>query len=65
MITILMEKLFWPDLIILGGGASKKFDKFKKQITVEAQVKPAAFFKQAGIVGAALYAKSKNTLIDN
>ena len=65
MITILMEKLFWPDLIILGGGASKKFDKFKKQITVEAPVKPAAFLNQAGIVGAALYAKSKNTLIDN
>jgi polyphosphate glucokinase len=61
----LMEKLFWPDLIILGGGASKKFDKFKKQITVEVPVKPAAFLNQAGIVGAALYAQSKNTLADN
>jgi len=55
----LMEKLFWPDLIILGGGASKKFDKFKEQLSVEAPVKPAAFLNQAGIVGAALYAKSK------
>jgi polyphosphate glucokinase len=54
-----MEKLFWPDLIILGGGASKKFDKFKHHITVEAPVKPAAFLNQAGIVGAALFAKSK------
>lgn len=54
-----MEKLFWPDLILLGGGASKKFDKFKAQLTVEAPVKPAAFLNQAGIVGAALYAKSK------
>lgn len=61
----LMENLFWPDLIILGGGASKKFDKFKKQIKVEAQVMPAAFLNQAGIVGAALYAQSKNTLTDN
>ncbi len=52
-----MEKLFWPDLIILGGGASKKFDKFKDQITVEAPVKPAAFLNQAGIVGAAMYAR--------
>lgn len=60
-----MEKLFWPDLIILGGGASKKFEKFKKQITVDAPVKPAVFLNQAGIVGAALYAKSKNTLVDN
>jgi polyphosphate glucokinase len=58
----LMEKLFWPDLIILGGGASKKFDKFEKQITVVAPVKPAAFLNQAGIVGAALYAQSKNSL---
>lgn len=54
-----MEMLFWPDLIILGGGASKKFDKFKDQLTVEAPVKPAAFLNQAGIVGAALYAASK------
>ncbi|HEY5140616.1 MAG TPA: ROK family protein [Methylococcales bacterium] len=61
----MMEELFWPDLIILGGGASKKFDKFKGQITVEAPVKPAAFLNQAGIVGAALYAQSKNTLTDN
>ncbi|MEY3288090.1 MAG: hypothetical protein RLZZ419_332 [Pseudomonadota bacterium] len=55
-----MESLFWPDMIILGGGASKKFNKFNKQITVEAQVRPAAFLNQAGIVGAALYAQSKN-----
>ncbi|MGY6276494.1 polyphosphate--glucose phosphotransferase [Methylomonas sp. MgM2] len=54
-----MEKLFWPDLIILGGGASKKFEKFKDQLTVEAPVTPATFLNQAGIVGAAMYAKSK------
>ena len=55
----LMEKWFWPDLIILGGGASKKFDKFEEQLTIEAPVKPAAFLNQAGIVGAALFARSK------
>ena len=59
-----MEKLFWPDLIILGGGASNSFVKFKSQITIETPVKPAAFLNQAGIVGAALYAQSKNTLTD-
>jgi polyphosphate glucokinase len=58
----LMEELFWPDLIILGGGASKKFDKFIGQITVKTPVKAAAFLNQAGIVGAALYAQSKNSL---
>ncbi|MDD1641288.1 MAG: ROK family protein [Methylococcaceae bacterium] len=61
----MMEELFWPDLIILGGGASKKFDKFKGQITVETPVKPAVFLNQAGIVGAALYAQSKNILTVN
>ena len=55
----MMERLFWPDLIILGGGASKKFDKFKAQLTVKTPVKPAAFLNQAGIVGAAIYAESK------
>ena len=59
-----MEKLFWPDLIILGGGASKKFEKFQDQLTIEAPVKPAAFLNQAGIVGAALYAKLKYNVDD-
>jgi polyphosphate glucokinase len=57
-----MEALFWPDLIIIGGGISKSFDKFKEYLTPEATIKPAAFLNQAGIVGAALYAKSKVTL---
>ena len=56
-----MEALFWPDLIILGGGASKKFDKFKQQITVKTPVKPASLLNQAGIIGAAIYAQSKNS----
>lgn len=56
----LMEDLFWPDLIILGGGASKKFDKFKQQISVKAPIKPAALLNQAGIIGAALHAEAKN-----
>ncbi len=56
----LMEKLFWPDLILLGGGASNNFDKYKAQITTKTVVKPAAFLNQAGIVGAALYAESKS-----
>ena len=60
----LMEALFWPDLIILGGGASKKFDKFQEQITVKAPVKPAAFLNQAGIVGAALYAQAQQANTD-
>jgi polyphosphate glucokinase len=46
--------LFWPDLIILGGGTSKKFALFKSHITVQAEVLPAEMLNEAGIVGAAV-----------
>lgn len=49
-----MESLFWPDLIILGGGTSKKFALFKSHITVQAEVLPAEMLNEAGIVGAAV-----------
>ena len=42
-----------PDLIILGGGVSKKHQKFLKHLTVETEVIPAQLRNQAGIVGAA------------
>ncbi|UCF28665.1 MAG: ROK family protein [Chloroflexota bacterium] len=49
-----MEKLFWPDLIILGGGISKKHEQFKQYITVQAEVIPAQMMNEAGIIGAAV-----------
>ncbi|MDX9954025.1 MAG: ROK family protein [Anaerolineae bacterium] len=49
-----LERLVWPDLIILGGGASKKFDLFCSALTVKAEVVPAEMRNEAGIVGAAL-----------
>ncbi|MNL85518.1 Polyphosphate glucokinase [compost metagenome] len=54
-----MEKLFWPDLIVLGGGASKKLHKFLPLIKTTAPVVPASFLNQAGIVGAALFAEEE------
>ncbi len=42
-----------PDLIILGGGTSKHFDKFKEYITIDTPVIPAELRNQAGIIGAA------------
>jgi len=56
---VTMEKLFWPDLIVLGGGASKKLHKFASRITVQAPVVPAHFLNQAGMIGAALFAEDK------
>ncbi|MFQ5612078.1 MAG: polyphosphate--glucose phosphotransferase [Anaerolineae bacterium] len=51
-----MERLVWPDLIIVGGGISKKHHKFLPHLTVQTRVVPAQMRNQAGIVGAALAA---------
>jgi polyphosphate glucokinase len=52
-----MERLIWPDLIIVGGGASKKHEKFFPYFTVRTKVVPAQMLNEAGIVGAALAAE--------
>jgi len=49
-----IERLIWPDVIIIGGGASKDFEKFSSFIKVHCKVIPARLLNIAGIVGAAL-----------
>ena len=49
-----LERLLWPDLIIIGGGVSKKYEKFLPLLTLRAKVVPAEMRNEAGIVGAAL-----------
>lgn len=51
-----MEALLWPDLIIIGGGASRKHQRYFPYLTVSAQLVPAQLRNQAGIIGAALAA---------
>jgi polyphosphate glucokinase len=51
-----IEMLFSPDLIIIGGGVSKKHDSFLHYIDVRAEVVPAKLRNEAGIVGAAVTA---------
>ncbi len=53
-----VEFLLSPDLILLGGGASKKYDQYAEYLRVEAELQPAQQLNNAGIVGAALYAKT-------
>jgi len=53
-----MEKLFWPDLFIVGGGISKKHEKFLPLLTLQTPVVPAQLKNGAGIVGAALFGKT-------
>ena len=54
-----VEKLFSPDLIILGGGASKEADSFFPYLSTRAKIIPAQLLNQAGIIGAAIYAKDQ------
>ncbi len=51
-----MERLFWPDLIIIGGGISKDADKFFPKLSSRGKVVPAQMLNNAGIAGAALAA---------
>jgi polyphosphate glucokinase len=44
-------------LFIIGGGTSKKFDKFQSLLTTKTEIKPAKLLNNAGIIGAALLAK--------
>ena len=52
-----LERLFWPDLFILGGGVSKKSEKFMPYLNVRSKIVTAQLLNEAGIVGAALAAR--------
>jgi polyphosphate glucokinase len=52
-----MESLFWPDLIVLGGGVSDKLENYSPMLTTQAPVVAASFLNRAGVVGAALFAE--------
>lgn len=53
---VYMERLFWPDIFILGGGVVEQFDEFAPFLSTRAPVVPAALGNHAGIIGAALAA---------
>jgi polyphosphate glucokinase len=48
-----LEDLIWPDLIIAGGGVSKKAEKWLPLLKVRTKVVAATLQNDAGIVGAA------------
>ena len=54
-----LEMLINPDVIIIGGGASKYYEKYFGYLKTNAQLLPAHFFNQAGIIGAAIYASQQ------
>ena len=54
-----VEALFWPDLIVVGGGVSKKADKFLPKLKLKTKIVPAKLLNSAGIVGAAWLAADR------
>ena len=57
LFLVTMERLLWPDLIVLGGGVSDQLHEFSPMLKTQAPVVAARFLNQAGIVGAALHAE--------
>ncbi|TCK22926.1 polyphosphate--glucose phosphotransferase [Pseudonocardia endophytica] len=51
-----LENLVWPDLIVVGGGVSKKFDKWSPYVDSRTKIVPATLLNEAGIIGAAMLA---------
>ncbi len=60
-----LEFLFWPDLIILGGGMSKHHKTFFPLLDINTKIVPAALLNNAGIVGSALAAKREGLKTKN
>ena len=52
-----LERLFSPDLFVVGGGVSKKSAKFLPLLEIDTEIVPAQLLNRAGIVGAALVAE--------
>ena len=54
------EKLFNPDLFILGGGISSRYEKYAHYLDVKTKIMPAKLENLAGIIGAAMAAEEQN-----
>jgi polyphosphate glucokinase len=54
-----VERLFTPDLFVVGGGVSKDADKWVPRLQLNTPVKAAELLNDAGIVGAAIAAAER------
>lgn len=51
-----VDRLFSPEMIILGGGVSKRYADYAHTLTSEVRIEPASLLNNAGIIGAAVLA---------
>jgi polyphosphate glucokinase len=51
-----INRLFWPELIVIGGGVTENWSEFGPLLQSLAPLRPAALGPAAGVVGAALAA---------
>lgn len=51
-----LERLFSPELFVVGGGVSKESEEFLPLLDLDTEIVPAQLLNKAGVVGAALYA---------
>jgi polyphosphate glucokinase len=54
----LVQRLIWPQLIIIGGGVSASAQEYLPKIELRTPIVPAQLLNDAGIIGAAMYASS-------
>jgi polyphosphate glucokinase len=60
-VLVAIENALWPDLLIAGGGISRKADKWVPLLECRTPVVAAALLNTAGIVGAAMAASADVT----
>lgn len=54
-----LHALLWPDVFILGGAVSERYEEFASLLVSPAELRPATFGGQAGVMGAALAATGR------
>jgi len=55
-----INRLFWPELIVIGGGVSEHYDQFSPLLRSRAELRVAHFGAAAGAVGAAMAAVGRS-----
>jgi polyphosphate glucokinase len=59
-----LERLFSPDLFLVGGGVSKSYEEFIPLLQLNTPIIPAALRNNAGILGAACLSTMKTTFLE-